>query len=101
MQYYYGKTERYLKVRPGERKLRLHYREKVSIRATNLPLKITLPFTDFTILNYKSHKFKRLIKESLLVTKATPVLNKRDKSQVYYTFNDCNYLIDILVEMLI
>ena len=36
-------------------------------------------FEDFTVLNYESHKFKRLIKESLLVTKDKPLLNKQVK----------------------
>ena len=31
---------------------------------------------DFTILNYESHRFKRLIKESLLVTKDKHWTNK-------------------------
>ena len=30
-------------------------------------------FEDFSVLNYESHKFKRLIKESLLVTKETSI----------------------------
>ena len=34
----------------------------------------------FTVLNYESHKFKRLIKESLLVAKDKPLLNKQVKS---------------------
>ena len=33
-------------------------------------------FDDFTILNYESHRFKRLIKESLLVTKDKHWTNK-------------------------
>ena len=37
-------------------------------------------FDDFTILNYESHKFNSLIKESLLVTKDKPLLNKQVKS---------------------
>ena len=37
-------------------------------------------FQDFTVLNYELHKFKRLIKESLLVTKDKPLLNKQVKS---------------------
>ena len=35
---------------------------------------------DFTVLNSESHKFKQLIKESLLVTKDKPLLNKKVKS---------------------
>ena len=37
-------------------------------------------FDNFTVLNYESHKFKRLIKESFLVTKDKPLLNKQVKS---------------------
>ena len=37
-------------------------------------------FEDFTVLNYESRTFKRLIKESLLVTKDKPLLNKQVKS---------------------
>ena len=37
-------------------------------------------FEDFTVLNYESHKFKRLIKECLLVIKDKPLLNKQVKS---------------------
>ena len=37
-------------------------------------------FDDFTALNYESHKFKCLIKESLLVTKNKPFLSKQVKS---------------------
>ena len=37
-------------------------------------------FDDSTVLNYEPHKFKRLIKESLLVTKNKPLLNKQVKS---------------------
>ena len=37
-------------------------------------------FDDFSVLNYESHKFKRLIKESLLVTMHKPLLNKQVKS---------------------
>ena len=37
-------------------------------------------FEDVTVLNYESHKFKQLIKESLLVTKYKPLLKKQVKS---------------------
>ena len=37
-------------------------------------------FDDFTIWNYELHKFKRLIKEFLLVTEDKPLLNKQVKS---------------------
>ena len=38
------------------------------------------PFEDFTVLNLESNKFKQFIKESLLVTKDTPLLNKQVKT---------------------
>ena len=34
-------------------------------------------FDDFTVLNYETHKFKRVIKESLLVTNDKALLNKQ------------------------
>ena len=37
-------------------------------------------FEDITVLNYKSHRFKCLIKEPLLVTNDQPLLNKQVKS---------------------
>ena len=37
-------------------------------------------FNDFTVSNYESHKFKRLINESLLVTKDKLLLKKQVKS---------------------
>ena len=37
-------------------------------------------FDDFTIWNYEFNKFKRLIKEFLLVTEDKPLLNKQVKS---------------------
>ena len=71
-------------------------------------------FEYFTILNYESHKFKRLIKESLLVAMDKPLLNKQVKSLklelfwfnsayaiFYYTLDDCNYLIDIFYHIIL
>ena len=37
-------------------------------------------FDDFTVLNHDSQKLKRLIKESLIVTKNKPLLKKQVKS---------------------
>ena len=70
---YYGETERHLKARAGE-----HIR--------------TSPLTGKRVNNNKKssvkdhclcfelHKFKHLIKESLLITKDKPLLNKQVKS---------------------
>ena len=37
-------------------------------------------FEEFTVLNYESHNFRHLIKESLVVTKDKLLLNKQVKS---------------------
>ena len=71
-------------------------------------------FGDFTIFNYEPHKFKQLIKESLLVTKDKPLLEKQAKllklnlfsfnstyAIFYRTLDDCNYVIDIFIKNVI
>ena len=52
-------------------------------------------FHDFTVLNYEPHKFKNLIKESLLVTKDKPLLNKQVKSLKLelFSFNSTNTIL--------
>ena len=84
---YYGETERNLKVRAGEHistspltGKRVNNNEKSSVKDHCLLSGHVCSFDDFTVLNYESHKFKRLIKESLLVTKDKPLLNKQVKS---------------------
>ena len=83
---YYGKTERHLKVRAGEHIStspltgKRVYNKKSSIKDHCLLSGHVCSFDDFTVLNYESHKFKRLIKESLLVAKDKPLLNKQVKS---------------------
>ena len=61
-------------------------------------------FDDFTVVSYESHKFKRLIKEILLVIKEK-LLNKQAKSLklklpiklFYYTLYDYHTLDDYFV----
>ena len=84
---YYGETEHHLKVRAGEHistsplmGKRVHNNRKSSIKDHCLLSGHVCSFDDFTILNYESHKFKRLIKEFLLVTKDKPLLRKQIKS---------------------
>ena len=84
---YYGKTERHLKVRAGEHistspltGKRVNNNKKSSFKDHCLLPGNVCSFEDFAVLNYESHKFKRLIKESLLVTKDTPLLNKQVES---------------------
>ena len=110
---YYGKTERHLKVRAGEHIAtspltgkRVNNNKKSSVKDHCLLSGHVCSFEDFTVLNYESHKFKRLIKESLLVTKDKLLLKKQDKwlklelfwfnsicTIFYNTLDDCNYLI--------
>ena len=83
---YYGETERHLKVRVGEHistspltGKRVNNNKKSSVKDHCLLSGHVCSFEDFTVLN-ESYKFKRLIKESLLVTKDKPLLNKQVKS---------------------
>ena len=93
---------------------RVNNSKKSSVKDHCLLLGHVCSFEDFTVLNYESHKFKRLIKESLLVTKDKPLLNKQVKSLklelfwfnstyaiFYYTLDDCNYLIDIFYHIIL
>ena len=84
---YYGQTERHLNVRDNERistspltRKRVNNNKKYFVKARCLLSGHVCPFEDFTVLNYESHRFKRLIKESLLVSKDKPLLNKQVKS---------------------
>ena len=83
----YDETERRLKVRAGGHistspltGKRVNSNKKPSVKDHCLLSDHVCLFEDFTVLNYESHKFKRLIKESLLVTKDKPLLNKQVKS---------------------
>ena len=71
---YYGETERYLKVRAREdvsacplTGKRVNNNKKSSVKDHCILSGHVCSFEDFTVLDYKSHKFKVLIKESLLV----------------------------------
>ena len=84
---YYGEVERNLKVTAGEHITtssltgkRVNNNKKSSVKDYCLLSGHVRSFDDFTVLNYESHKFKRSIKESLLVTKAKLLLNKQVKS---------------------
>ena len=72
---YYGETERHLKVRAGEHistsplaGKRFHNNKNSSVKDHCLLSGHVCSFGDFTVLGYESHKFKHLIKESLLIT---------------------------------
>ena len=84
---YYGETERHLKVRAGEHistspltGKKVNNIKKTSVKDHCLLSGHLCSFDNFAVLTFESHKFKRLIKESLLVTKDKPLLNKQIKS---------------------
>ena len=84
---YYDETERHLKVRVGDHistspltGKRVNNNKKSSAKDHCFLSGHVCSFDDFTVLDYESHKFKRLIKGSLLVTKDKPLLNKQLKS---------------------
>ena len=79
--------KRHLQVRTGEHistspltGKRVNNNKKSSVKNHFLLSGRVCSFDDFTVLNYESHKFKSLIKESLLVSKDKPSLNKQIKS---------------------
>ena len=79
---YYGETEHYLKYSASENvttaaliEKRVNNNKKSSVKDHCLLSCHVCLFDDFTVLNYESHKFKHLIKESSLVTKDKPLLN--------------------------
>ena len=83
----YGETEGHLKVMAGEHVSmspltgkRVNNNRKSSVKDHCLLAGYVCSFEYFTVLNYESHKFKRFMKESLLVTKDKPLLNKQVKS---------------------
>ena len=83
---YYDETEYHLKVRASEHKStspltgkRVNNNKKSSVKDHHLLSGHVCSFEDFTVLNCQSHKFKWLIKESLLVIKYKPLLNKQVK----------------------
>ena len=83
---YYGESERHLEVKGAEHirtspltGKRVNNNKKSSVKDHCLLSGHVCSFEDFSVLNYESHKFKRLIKESLLVTKGKPLLNKQVK----------------------
>ena len=106
---YYSETERHLKVAAGEHistspltRKRVNNNKKSSVNDHCLSSVHVCSFEDFTVLNYESHKFKRLIKESLLVTKDKPLLNEQVRSlklEIFWfnsTYAVFYYALDVL-----
>ena len=84
---YYGETERHLNVRSGEHLSlsaltvqRVNNNKKSSVKDNCLFSNHLGSFEDFPVLTYESNPLKLLIKEALLVSRDTPLLNKQVKS---------------------
>ena len=84
---YYGETERHLSIRSGEHLSlsaltgkRVNNNKKSAVKDHCLFFNHVGSFEDFSILTYESNPFKLLIKESLLVSRDKPLLNKQVKS---------------------
>ena len=92
---YYGKTDRHLKVRSGEhigispltfRKVKPSKESAIRdhlLNCNNIP-----SFDEFTILTYGHHKYILEIKESLLIKRDRPVLNKNISSAKLFLFDN-------------
>ena len=91
---YYGKTERHLKVRSGERigispltlKKIKPFKES-SIRDHLLECDNCPSFDEFTILAHGNKKYFLEIKESLLIKRDEPILNKNISSVTLHLFD--------------
>ena len=84
---YYGETERHLNVRAGDNKStspitgkRVNNNTRSSVKDHCFLSGRVCSIDDFTVFYNESNKFKRLIKEFLLVTKDKTLLNKQVKS---------------------
>ena len=92
---YYGETDRHLKVRSGEhigispltfRKVKPSKESAIRdhlLNCNNIP-----SFDKFTILAYGHHKYILEIKESLLIRRDRPVLNKNISSAKLFLFDN-------------
>ena len=82
---YYGETDRHLKVRPGEHIGILFFKKNKpskgsAIRDTFLNCYNIPSFEEFTALTNGNNKFVLEIKESLLIKRDRPILNKNISS---------------------
>ena len=86
---YYGKTKRHFKVRIcehlgishlTEKKLKIDNNKLTVIQEHLLCCNYSLSFEDFSILTRGSNDFKLKIKDSLLIAREKPILNKVDSS---------------------
>ena len=92
---YYGETDRHLKVRSGEhigispltfRKVKPSKESAIRdhlLNCNNIP-----SFDEFTILAYGHHKYILEIKESLLIKRDRPVVNKNISSAKLFLFDN-------------
>ena len=92
---YYGQTDRHLKIRCGEhigishltwKKIRP---SKESAIRDHLLIRINVPsFDEFSILAHGNNRFVLEIKESLLIKRDKPVLNKKISSAKLFLFDN-------------
>ena len=87
---YYGETDRHLKVRSGEHigispltfKKTIPLKES-AIRDHLLNCNNILSFEEFTILTNRNNKLDLEIKESLLIKRDRPILNKNSCAKLF------------------
>ena len=86
---YYGKTQRYFKVRIcehlgishlTEKKVKIDNNKPTTIQEHLLCCNYCPSFEDFSILTRESNDFKLRIMEGLLIARDKPILNKADSS---------------------
>ena len=92
--FYYGETERHLKVRSGENIgiLALTFKKtkpskEISIRDHLLECNNNPSFDEFTILAHGNKKYLPKIKESFSIKRDQPVLNKNTSYATLHLFN--------------
>ena len=97
---YYSKTKRHLYVRAAEHMGILHLTNKrlknvkqSAISDHLLTCDCNINFDDFTILSKDSNNINLLIKESLLISRDKPILNKTVKSFSLELFEWQNFII--------
>ena len=87
---YYGETDRHLKVRSREH-IGISPLKEIAIHDHLLNCNNIPSFEEFTILRNRNNKFNLEIKESLLVKRDRPILNKNVSSAKLFLF-DNSYL---------
>ena len=92
---YYGETERHIKVRSGKHNgispltsKKIKPSKKSAIRDHLLNYNNVISFDEFSILAHGNNRFVLEIKESLLIKRDKPVLNKKISSAKLFLFDN-------------